>query len=51
MPQSLNLNIIFWDFTDMLLYTSAIVKKIKIQKFYILKINFGPPISLKKRTL
>ena len=32
----------------MLLYTSAIFKKIKIQKFYILKINFGPPHELKK---
>ena len=32
-PQSLNLNIIFWNFPDMVVYTSAIVKKIKIQKF------------------
>ena len=27
-PQSLNLNIIFWNFPDMVVYTSAIVKKI-----------------------
>ena len=45
-PQSLNLNIIYWDFTDALPYTSAIVKKIKIQNFLILNIYFGAPKSL-----
>ena len=47
-PQSLNLNIIFWHVTYTLLFISAIVKKIKIQKFETLKTNFIMPTTAPK---